>query len=278
MIKQSDLQNIPYDVIKYLEKDPARNYFILLGILDKKPVFKNLFLQYDGKDLTSVLFQRNSGTLQFYSTSQDFDSEEIKKQIGSLDYPALISPYSYTKNIYDENLFSSYEKRGYICKLKQDDFIKNSKNVIKDTFLDIYKGIHVDIGKYNLTLRTLDISMLDSLEELYKEVFHSYASRDVMQSRLSDKRGRGYVLCYNDKIISAVQSEFESPQKAVIVGVATSKGFQKNGFAGFLLQLLCSELLKEGKKLYLQFDNSDAGKIYYSMGFNDMDRVVHYFK
>lgn len=278
MIKQSDLQNIPYDVIKYLEKDPARNYFILLGILDKKPIFKNLFLQYNGKDVTSVLFQRNSGTLQFYSASQDFDSEEIKKQIGSLDYPALISPYSYTKNIYDENLFSRYEKRGYICKLEQDDFIKNSKNVIKDAFLDIYKGICVDIGKYNLTLKALDISMLDSLEELYKEVFHSYASRDVMQSRLSDKRGRGYVLCYNDKIISAVQSEFESVGSAVIVGVATSKAFQKNGFAGFLLQLLCSELLKEGKKLYLQFDNSDAGKIYYSMGFNDMDRVVHYFK
>ena len=115
MIKQSDLQNIPYDVIEYLQKDPARNYFILLGILDKKTVFKNLFLQYDGNDLTSVLFQRNSGTLQFYSASQNFDNEEIKKQIGSLEYTALISPQSYTKNIYAENLFSGYEKRGYIC-------------------------------------------------------------------------------------------------------------------------------------------------------------------
>lgn len=278
MIKKSDIHNIPHQVIEYLYKDPARNYFILLGIIDRKPVFKNLFLQYKGDILTSVLFQRNSGSLQFYSDSQAFESDEIKKLISSLDYTSLISPYSYSQHIYDRSLFSKYEKRGYICRLGSDALKSSSGSVTEYNGLDINKNTGIERDTKDLTLKPLDVSMLDGVEELYKEVFHAYASRSVMETRLSDKRGRGYVIYHDGRIISAVQSEFESRKSAVIVGVATSKDFQKKGLAGFLLELICKELAEEGKNLYLQFDNPDAGRIYYRFGFKDVDRVVHFFK
>ncbi len=285
MIIKPDVNNIPQNVINYLYKDPARNYFIILGILDKKPVFKSLYVQYKDDNLTSVLFQRNSGSLQFYAESEDFDAAEIKRLISTMDYTSLISPYSYSHLIYNKTLFSEFERRAYICRLKTEDLSRKCLNVIKDNYLDINNSINIldinnslNIGEKDFVLKPLDISMLDSLDELYKEVFSTYASKSIMKSRLSDKRGRGYVLYHNGRLISAVQSEFENPNLAVIVGVATSKAYQKRGLAGFLLELICSELLSEGKELYLQFDNSDAGRIYYKLGFKEVDRVGHYLK
>ncbi len=65
---------------------------------------------------------------------------------------------------------------------------------------------------------------------------------------------------------------------AVIVGVATSKDYRCKGLATECLQVLCSRFLKEGKDLYLQYDNLEAGKIYERLGFRNVDQVIHYRK
>jgi len=42
--------------------------------------------------------------------------------------------------------------------------------------------------------------------------------------------------------------------------------------------MLCKEMLAEGKKLYLQYDNADAGRLYGRLGFLPIDQVKHYTK
>ncbi|MDF2841107.1 MAG: putative acetyltransferase, partial [Clostridia bacterium] len=63
---------------------------------------------------------------------------------------------------------------------------------------------------------------------------------------------------------------------AIIVGVGTAAAFQGKGLATKCLKVLCSQLLREGKDLYLQYDNMNAGRIYEKLGFQPIDMIRYY--
>jgi predicted GNAT family acetyltransferase len=99
-----------------------------------------------------------------------------------------------------------------------------------------------------------------------------------MEERIKSGRGRGLCIRRNGKIVAVAQSEFEMDTSALIVGVATDPASQGKGLGSTCVEALCSQLLKEGKDLYLQYDNMDAGRIYERLGFRPFDQVKHYEK
>ncbi len=241
-------------VYKFAEKDIARNYFILLGLKSSRAVYDKIYGEYAENKLQAILLRRNSGTLQFFPTGK-FDLDGFVKLISTLKYDAMIGPKSYCEKFLDNGILS-YEKGGaYISKL-------NKKYLLK-SFQIKHK------------IRDIQVEDLDKIVELYKEAFQSFSSKAVMELKLNTKRGRGVCIEENGEIISVSQTDFETNDSAVIVGVATKKNYRCKGLATECLQMLLKNLLEEGKDLYLQYDNLDAGKIYEKLGFEVIDRVIH---
>lgn len=250
-VEQKEYQTV-YNLIR---QDSARNYFIRLGLDSSKPVFKNIFGDWDdiGR-LRAVLFQRLSGNLQFYA-AEDFDAEGFAACISKLEFESLISPRSYSDKLLGKGLFQSFEDIAYISRLDKN------KQIEFESYAEV---------------EPLEVKDLDEVIRLYGNIFSSFSSKAVMEKRLISGRGRGVCIKHLSAMASVVQSEYEEKHSALIVGVGTAPEFQGQGLATKCLKVLCRQLLQEGKDLYLQFDNMDAGRIYQKLGFEPIDQVRSY--
>lgn len=244
-----------YLIKQFVEKDVGRNYFILLGLTSKKEIYDKIYGEYHGDELRALLFRRKSGTLQFYAPGE-FDHNGFVELISSLEYNTLIGPKSYCDKFLNQGIFSSSENGAYISKLDKD-----------------YKMKPFEIRN---NIRDIEVEDLDEIVELYKKVFKSFSPKEVMEEKLIKKRGRGVCIEKDEKIISLAQTDFERSDAAVIVGVATCPDYSAKGLATECLKLLSSRLLQEGKNIYLQYDNLEAGSIYERIGYRPIDQVMHY--
>lgn len=244
-------------VYKFAEKDIARNYFILLGLRSDKQLYDKIYGEYIEGQLKAILLRRNSGTLQFFAP-RDYDLDGFVSLISTLEYTGLIGPRSYCDVFLDKGIFQTAKDGAYISKLGKNYHMKPFKNKYKT--------------------RKISVEDLDEIVTLYKEVFSSFAPKKIMEEKLKTKRGRG--LCIEDKgkIISVSQTDFETKDGAVIVGIGTRKDYRCKGLATECLQELSRSLLDEGKNLYIQYDNLEAGKIYERLGFKILDQIVHLTK
>lgn len=247
-----------YDIVKeFIKRDIARNYFLLLGLSGSRQVYDKIYGEFADNQLKAVLFRRKTGVLQFYGP-EDFDIDGFAKIIKSLNYNSLIGPKSYCDAFLDKGIFNRFEEGAYLSKLE-----KKNKVIPIET-------------KYKI--RNITVNDLDGIVTLYKTLFESFSPKEVMEKKLIDGRGRGVCIEVEGKIISLAQSDFETDDAAVIVGVATDKNYQGKGLGTECLQFLCHILQQEGKDLYLQYNNLDAEGIYNKLGFKKIDRVIHYFK
>lgn len=255
------IREIPFNeynlVYKFAEKDIARNYFILLGLKSEKPVFNKIYGEYIDGELIAILLKRISGIIQFYAPGE-FNKDEFIKLISTLEYKGLIGPRSYCDKLFHKDIFRFTKDGAYISKLE-----KNSKILPFET-------------SYNM--REIRVEDLDEIVELYKEVFTSFAPKSIMEEKLKSKRGRGICIEENGEILSVAQTDFEIDGATIIVGIGTREKHRHKGMATQCLQKLCKDLLGEGKDLYLQYDNLEAGKIYERQGFKIIDQVVHFSK
>lgn len=256
MIREISKENYN-QLYEFLLEDTARNYFILLGLLSKKEIFEVIYVEFHGDTLVAALFKRKSGTLQFYARN-NFDIDGFVMIMSKLEFNCLIGPKSYGDIFLHKGVFSIVKDEGYISNLYRESAI-----LLTD-------------GK--LIIKVLTIDDLDRVVELYDDVFKSHSSKEVMEERINLGRGRGFYIEVNGELLSVVQTEFETKDSAVIVGVATNKHHRNKGLASELLKYLINCLLIEGKDIYLQYDNLDAGRIYEKMGFKVIDQISHYYK
>lgn len=239
------------EMLKLLKNDVARNYFILLTLLSKIDSYDSIYGEWNNDELTAILLQRKSKTLQFYAKGI-FDIDGFVDIISKLKYKSMISPSSYCDEFLDRGIFSTYVEASYISKL---------------SFETIYKSNpHQEVTK-------LSVEDLGKAVELYTKVFNSHASRDIMERKILSSRGRGFCIKQDEDIISIAQTDFEGNGSALIVGVATDPKFQGKGLATKCLQTLITELNRD---LYLLYNNEEAGKLYEKLGFKVIDQVRHY--
>jgi len=240
-------------VINLLELDKARNYFILLTLGSRVNLFEKIYGEWEDNELVAVLLKRKSGTLQFYSKGS-FDIDGLINLISNLDYDTMIGPKSYCDKFLDMGIFSSFKEGAYISKRVNTNRIKRSQ--------------------YN-EVKSLDINQLDNVIKLYDKVFESYAAKEIMMEKLLSGRGRGVYVNHGENLISVAQSDFETVDSSLIVGVATDPMYQNQGLATKCLEVLIEELDRD---LYLQYDNLAANRVYEKLGFRVIDRVRHYRK
>lgn len=257
MIREAAKEDLA-QICPFIRQDNARNYFIRLGMESPRPVFERIVGEWDAEgDLKAVLFERLSGNLQFYAR-EGFDAAGFGAELARLEFDSLISPVS------------CCSKLAFAAGLQR---VKTGAVIAK---LD--KSHRVASVDKNCSWEYLRIEDLDQVTALYKRVFDSFSSKQVMEERLKGQRGRGLCLKRDGHIISVLQSEFEEKDSALIVGVATAPEEQGRGLATEGLKLLCEELQQEGKDLFLLYDNPTAGKIYEKIGFCPIDEVGYYKK
>ncbi len=243
---------------KFVMNDIPRNYFILLAFENKKPFYHEIVGEWNtNKELKAVLLKRKSGNIQFYAKG-DFDINGFSKCISTMDFKALISPRSYCDKFLNKGLFTSVIDGAIIAELTSEKFYT------------------VEQPKYEIDY--LNVSDLDEVVRLYEKVFTSFSTKEVMTERLIGGRGRGLCIRSDGEILCVAQSEFETDRAALIVGVATKRGFENRGLATSCVWELCRRLLEENKNVYLQYDNMDAGRIYSKIGFKPVDQIKHYIK
>lgn len=243
-------------IYDFSRKESFINYFILLSLEREKEMYEKYWVELDDyNNIKSVLLKRKTENMQFYACSE-YDT---------LGFTEIFKKEKFNKLLGEESSLANFENH------------YNFKDKILGAYISILDNnekLKFENDKYEI--KKIETTDIDRVTSLYSKVFDSFSSRDILLKRLNEKSGRGYFIEDNNKIVSIAQSAYEEHDTAIIVGVATDPLYQRKGLATICITKLCDELLKEGKKLYLQYDNVDAGILYKNLGFRDVFRMVSY--
>lgn len=110
-----------------------------------------------------------------------------------------------------------------------------------------------------------------SIEEFSATYYGQSREKIIDNMRINMESGCYYGL-YRDRVLMAVAgTSAATDESAMIIGVATRKGFRKQGYASAVVETLCKENLADGKSfLCLFYDNPSAGSIYRKIGFKEL--------
>lgn len=111
---------------------------------------------------------------------------------------------------------------------------------------------------------------IDEFAYTYRRKEREECCEDIRQNCFSGM-GRAYGIFEGDRLASVAQTSAENRASAMVVGVATRPESRGKGYARATVLKLCEECLADGKQfLCLFFDNPSAGRIYHSIGFEDI--------
>lgn len=247
-------------ITDYLKIDAITNYFIITSLerLPEENMFEKIWIENNSAgEIAAVLCKRKTGNMQFYS-DRKFD---IKK------FCEILTKEDFIKLIGHENVIKSFDKYFDFSKKVEGSYISK---------LDC--NTEIVIYKEDINIERMNLQDIDRIIELYKEVFNGFATKKSMIKKLDEGTGRGCYIKQDDIIVCAAQTSYENDNSAIIIGVATHPQYRRRGYASKCLSKLCRELVKEGKDLYLQYDNMEAGNIYKKLGFVAIGRMVNYYK
>ncbi|WP_010650305.1 GNAT family N-acetyltransferase [Oceanobacillus massiliensis] len=110
------------------------------------------------------------------------------------------------------------------------------------------------------------VELLNGIPEFSDTTITTERKRRGLQNGTS----RTFFIMEDGKMVSTASTTAENSLSAMIVGVATMKGYKGKGYATKCVLRVCTELLAEGKELCLFYDNPAAGAIYKRIGFKDI--------
>ena len=245
-------------VIEYLNLEKEINTFNLQEIQNYG--FENVFYKiYSDIDefgnIKGILFKCFE-YLTFYAY-KDFDVDGFCEFISDMEF-SEISGKSSCVDIIAEKLGLLKYRKVHLCELEEINE--------EDKDLDC-----------NLKLKKINVFNIKRVVNLYEQITE-FQNTTLEGLRSNLKSGRGYCIEYRKKIISMAKSTAENKNTAMIIGVGTHPEYRNRGLATKCLIKLCEELLKEGIKPCLFYDNEEAGKLYRKLGFKRIDEWTVYYK
>lgn len=240
-------------VLRYVSKEPSINLFLIGDIeqfgFDKD--FQEVWGKFDNENnLKGVLLRYTNNFIPYYEDIHE-DIEGFKEIIKAYKGNVMISGKDDLVEGFKDVINNCVERKTYFCELKDKKNLCRWDETVK-------LGVPQDAN------RVYDI--LETIEE-----FTAENNKERIKDRLEDKSSRVYYI-ENEKneIISVSQTTAENSKSAMVVGVATRKGYRGQGHMSKCLSRLCNDLLNEGKTLCLFYDNHKAGKIYHKIGFKEI--------
>ncbi|MEW9122113.1 MAG: GNAT family N-acetyltransferase [Thermotaleaceae bacterium] len=243
--------------LAFLEVEAAINLFIIgdiecFGFDEDFQELWGCFNAYN--QLQGVLLRFNENYIPYYR-SRNFDTKGFKNIIASDSARKIISGKEGIVKEFKALLRSPNEKSMYFCELKEGSKLKPCSNTVK-------------IAREEDAVRVYEL-----LEEIEEFQVTDTNSVERIQRLIATKSGRIYYIEDNQgKLLTVAQTTAENFRSAMVVGVATRKGYREQGLMSQCLSKLCHDVLLEGKSLCLFYDNPKAGSVYHGIGFESIDR------
>ena len=242
------------ELLAFLLKNPTENCFFIGDIenFDLDDNFIDVWKFEEKNQITSILLRY----YKFYLVSAAIigNLQEIVEIIGN-----------------DKECLSVSGLEETIDKLS--DFLHMEK--IKRTFLaelsgDTFKILPSDVFPLKATADDLDdlFEFMKSIEEFSV----TEKNRDSFGKEIISDTGKIYYIRHEGKIVSSTTITAENSVNGTIIGVATDINYRNRGYAKACMIEICREMVAEGKTVVLFYNNSDAGKLYKSIGFDDVGK------
>ncbi len=249
--------------------DTARNYFVCYSINNHQSYAAVWQFKEDGKPIIGV-FLRKTGIVQIICEPGLYIEnyrEKLAYLLSKIPWKQAYVTTPFKRLIQGMEVETRVHEGAFIASCSPEKYQPSDKSVQHD---------NEDLKFEDLILKDLTIDDLDDVIDIYLEVFKGFASYDYMVEKLKSGRGRATGGFINGKMITVSQSDYESVDSAIIVGVATRLDSQGKGYGRACFQQLCNQLiLIEKKTLYLQYDSPVAGALYKSLGFEIVEQIYH---
>lgn len=243
-------------VLSFLSEEPSINLFIIgdLEVFGYDTEFQEIWGEYDDEgEIIAVL-------LRFYQSfipyaKGHFDVNGFVSIMKSYKHPILLSG--------EANIVEKFE---------QYDSLKLGKKQVY-FFAECRTDEH--FGQTDLVIKKAsleDVEKIIKLRQTIEEFPFRSDAREILIRSMESNTSRTYFTDENNVITSSVSTTAENTKSAMIVGVCTRKEYRRQGLATAIMRRLFKDVLDEGKTLCLFYDNPEAGRIYKSLGFNDIGK------
>lgn len=240
-------------VLAFLAKRPAENVFLIgdIEVYGFDNPIQDVWGQFEDNELIAILLRYDRNFIPYSEGA--YDIEPFARIINSYEGPIEVS-----------GLASVVEA-----------ILPHIKRAVKkhsETYYAKCEALAYDVERCDDVLYLTapqyaeNIDMLTSIPEFQ----HATMTVETRERAESYKTGRTYVYMKEDVMVASASSTAENSKSAMIVGVGTRPGYERNGYATRCMETLCSELLAEGKMICLFYDNPKAGNIYKRLGFVDI--------
>lgn len=247
-------------VLEYCLEEPNINLFIIGDIenfgFDKE--FQDVWIQIDKDAITGIVLRYHTNFI-IYSKDLDMNFIEVSELLRDKEAKVISGKLSVINKIIC-NLNDGYNKREmFFCELKD-----RSK-------------LH-DVGNIDIKIATSEDAM--DIAKAYEDIkeFKGMYSEDInerfnqINNRIVSKEGMHMFIKEDNTIITHGNTTASTTVNAMIGGIFTNPNYRKKGLARKIVSALAKSLIEEEKSACLFFDNEEAGKIYYELGFENIDK------
>lgn len=242
---------LKFDLLSYLYQDSVFNV-LLLGHTLHYELNNNheVYLQVESEEITAC-FQRYYTRGLFYSHTNQFNKKEMASFINSFQLNRIIgnqktnllSPYLEKDNVVNQFNYSTLD---YLNEINQNMLVENAKKRdIKDIF-----------------------------ELIKKTQFLKNDYIEINTKKINQRAGRLLFIKHNQEVIASCETSAETSDAALIGEVITDIKYRRQKIATKLVYQCCQDLLKEGKRPYLFYNDQNAGKVYHKLGFRDIGYIT----
>lgn len=248
------------EILRYVKKEPEMNLF-LIGDMENFGVENETvsFYLHEERDRWDFLILRFHQFFILYSQYEDYNAEEAIAFL-SRQTPDCISG----KTVLLERIVPAFPQW-----------------TLESTYMSRCNRVEGDSEQpENLVIRRLEtadvpeaINLLSDIEEFSKT--YKEDEKEEQIRRMEEEMAQGSKAAFggflNGRMVSTVSTSAENSESAMIVGVATAKGFRGRGYASAVVSALCGDCFARGKKyLCLFYSNPVAGRIYNRIGFQEL--------
>jgi len=242
------------ELLDFLKLKPAENCFLIGDIenfnLDEE--FIDIWLLKTAGRVTSVLLRFYKYYIVYCENEKDI--ENICLQINKDKNCLNVAGIEETIDKMAAFLPIKELKREFLAELSKDSF-KNQEAIHKP-----------------IKAKESDIDELFEFQKNIEEFSLTEDSRESFGKEIKSNTGRIYFCRYGNDIVSSATLTAENSINGMIIGVATTAEYRRKGYAKSCMNALCKELVTNGKSAILFYLNKDAGRLYKSIGFKDINR------
>lgn len=252
MIKCTDADK--KELLNVLKSSAGENCFLYGDIenfsLDSD--FMDVWKIVKNERTTSILLRYYSNYVVYSTNNTDY--EKISEIINRDNEAKIINGLETTINGLSKFIDFAKIKNMYLAELNKKTYIDIKPQIIpqkaEEKDLDALFEFQCNVDEFNLT----------------------ESSRKSFGQEVISGTGRIYFIEEEGKVISNAGLAAENSLNGMIIGVATDPKHRRRGLAKTCVSSLCREMVAEDKSVLLFYDNPDAGKLYKSLGFVDINR------